>query len=45
MVVAAPTSELVLSYEYQIRKRMTKAMNERKDMQQALEDAIKKGIS
>ena len=40
-VVATPTLELVLSYEFQVRKFMTKAMNEGKDMRQALEEAIK----
>ena len=40
-VVAAPTLELVLSYEFQIRKHMTKAMNEGTDMQKALQDAMK----
>ena len=40
-VVAAPTLELVLSYDYQVRKFMAKAMNEGSTMIRALEDGMK----
>ena len=40
-IVATPGFELVLSYEYQLRKAMTKAMNEGTPMVRALEDAMK----
>ena len=40
-VVAAPTLELVLSYDYQVRKYMSKAMNEGTQMIRALEDRMK----
>ena len=39
--MATPGFELVLSYEYQLRKAMTKAMNEGTPMVRALEDAMK----
>ena len=40
-VVATPSLELVLSYEFQVRKLMVKYMNEGTEMVQALEDAMK----
>ena len=39
--VSSPSFDLVLSYEYQLRKAMTKAMNEGAPMVRALEDAMK----
>ena len=39
-VVASPDFELVLSYEYQIRRNVTKQMNEGTDMATALKQAM-----
>ena len=48
--MSSPSLELVLSYDFQVRKAMTKAMNKGVNMVKALEDAmkdttVKKGIS
>ena len=40
-IVATPSLELVLNYEYQVRKLMVRAMNEGKAINEALEDAMK----
>jgi len=39
--MSSPSLELVLSYDFQVRKAMTKAMNEGVNMVKALEDAMK----
>lgn len=39
--MSSPSLELVLSYDFQVRKAMTKAMNEGVNMVRALEDAMK----
>lgn len=40
-IVSSPTLDLVLSYDYQVRKLMTKYMNDGTEMVTALEDAMK----
>ena len=40
-VVSSPSLGLVLSYEYQVRKLMTRVMNEGKNIAEALEQAMK----
>ena len=40
-VVSSPSLSLVLSYEYQVRKLMTRVMNEGKNIAEALEQAMK----
>ena len=42
-VISSPSLELVLSYEFQIRKQMVKLMNEGEPMKDALENAMKDG--
>ena len=39
--VSAPSLDLVLSYEYQVRKQMVKLMNENVEMAEALESAMR----
>ena len=39
--MSSPSLELVLSHDFQVRKAMTKAMNEGTNMVKALEDAMK----
>eukprot|EP00434_Breviolum_minutum_P036054 symbB.v1.2.031930.t2/scaffold3763.1/size50786/1 len=43
-VVSSPSLELVLSYEFQIRKQMVKLMNEGEVMREALDQAMKDGV-
>ena len=43
-VVSAPSLELVLSYEFQIRKEMVKLMNAGEPMREALDRAMKDGV-
>ena len=40
-IVATPSLELVLNYEYQVRKLMVRAMNEGKPITEALEEAMR----
>ena len=43
-IISAPSMELVLSYEFQIRKQMVKLMNEGETMREALDQAMKDGV-
>ena len=43
-VISAPSLDLVLSYEFQIRKQMVKLMNEGETMREALDQAMKDGV-
>ncbi len=43
-VISSPSLELVLSYEFQIRKQMVKLMNEGEVMREALDQAMKDGV-